>query len=175
MKRLITILLSLTLALTGCTEFDIVEATTSSEQSPTTHRSQTRTPASYQVNQNNPYSLQRVQQALDSLEGANTFQLVATHNYVRFLPQDSTDVYILIDSLDLDLFSYPFDYDLTLEEMEEHENTLINGYSYQYCLVPPSFQMPSEMESELLDYAYLLSEESLATTDHYVRIYHIFA
>lgn len=115
------------------------------------------------MNQGNPYSLQRVQEALDIIEGPDAPDLSATHYYVRFLPQDTMDMYILIDSLDLDLFSYPFDYDLTLAEMEAHENTLINGYGWQYCLVLPSFQLPTEMASEILDYAYLQSDEPSQT------------
>jgi hypothetical protein len=159
MKKILFLVSLCLLTLTGCAEFE--ESPIVDSEKPSIFK--TRTNAQYQINTDNPYSLQNVQEALESIEGQDAPDLTATHNYVRFLPQDSTDMYILVDSLNLDIFPYPLDYDLTLAEMEAHENTLINGYGWQYCLVPPSFQMPSEMESELLDYAYLLSEETYAT------------
>jgi hypothetical protein len=155
MKKILTCVSLCILTLTGCAEFE--ESPIAENENVSAFKT-TRTTTQYQINPDNPYSLANVQEALDEIEGADAPELTATDIYVRFLPQDTTDMYILVDSLDLDIFPYPLDYDLTLAEMEAHENTLINGYAWQYCLVPPDFQMPSEMESEFLDYAYLQSE-----------------
>ncbi len=66
----------------------------------------------------------------------------------------------LTNDLELDMFPFPFDDDdLTDAEIETHENTLINGFAWQYCLVKPDFRMPSGIEYEVLDYAYLQDDE----------------
>ncbi len=113
------------------------------------------------------YSLRNVQKALELVsENRQTraFQLQPTHHYVRFLPQNETDIYILSDSLDLDVWCYPFDRELTYEEMQEHKNNKINGYAWQYCLVEPDFPLPTEMACELLDYVYLQPDDEETIT-----------
>lgn len=158
MKKLLTLISLLAFVLAGCTEFE-EPSPRSEKENNIGAKTRSATQYQYQINLDNPYSLQNVQEALDIVVGTEAPHLTATHHYVRFLPQDSMDMYILVDSLDLDIFPYPFDYDLTPEEMYTHEKTLINGYAWQYCLVSPTFQMPTEMAVEILDYAYLQSDE----------------
>jgi hypothetical protein len=110
-----------------------------------------------------------VQKALDLLTTerdtrAKAVILEPTHHYVRFLPQNENDIYILHDSLDLDIFHYPFDRELTPEEQQKHLDTEINGYGWQYCLVKPDFPIPTEMKWELLDYAYLQPDDQETIT-----------
>lgn len=80
------------------------------------------------------------------------------------MPQDTTDIYILVDSLDLDLTTFPIDRELTEEEMNAHENTKYNGYAWQYGVFDVDFELPTEMEWELLDYAYLQPDDEETMT-----------
>jgi hypothetical protein len=152
------------LAMTGCAEFEepasILPETVVEESEILASIPRTRASASaaYQVNLNNPYSLSNVQRALTSIRGSSAPTLQATQKYIRLLPQSEADVEYINGVLGLETFSYPFDYDLSLAEMEAHENTLINGYAWQYCLVPPNFSMPPGIEGDVLDYAYMQSD-----------------
>jgi hypothetical protein len=126
--------------------------------------------SAYKSSPNAIYSLRNVQEALDLLaaEGttrAEAITLEPTHHYVRFLPQNERDIYILHDSLNLDIFHFPFDHELTPEELDLHlDEEKINGYGWQYCLVESDFQMPTEMKWELLDYAYLQPDDEETLT-----------
>jgi len=107
------------------------------------------------------YSLRNVQKGLDDLAAkgltrATTLQ--PTHHYVRILPQNEADIKTLHEELDLEIFHFPFDHELTQEELDTHLDTQINGYGWQYCLVTPDFEMPN-MRWELLDYVYLQPDE----------------
>jgi hypothetical protein len=124
----------------------------------------------YKSSSDATYSLRNVQKALDLLAGegytrAEGVTLQPTHHYVRFLPQNDRDIYILHDSLNLDIFHYPFDHELTPEELEFHlDIDKINGYGWQYCIVGSDFPMPTEMRWELLDYAYLQPDDEETIT-----------
>ena len=75
------------------------------------------------------------------------------------MPQDTTQVDILVDSLDLLLIPYPYDQDLTDDEIQAHFDANEEGFTWQYCLVEADFPMPTEVESELLAYIYYQPEE----------------
>lgn len=164
MKRLLTLISLFAFTLIGCAELEEpavpIEAETEYiENNASVSKTRTSAPApnpsEYTINPDNPYSLSNIQRASDLVMGANAPILEPTHHYVRFLPQDTTDMYILIDSLDLDIYPYPRDWMLTSDEREAYRNATINGFPWYYCLVEPDFQMPTEMESEFLDYAYV--------------------
>ncbi len=162
MKKLLPAIALFGIILTGCDEREETVTPTETESAEEfSSASQTRVqvpapmPAEYRINPDNPYSLHNIQRALKFVEGANAPVLAPTHHYVRFLPQDSTHMYILIDSLDLDIFPYPRDWMLTSKEREVYKNAETNGFPWYYCIVEPDFRMPVEMESQFLDYAYV--------------------
>ena len=162
MKRLLTFVSLFAVVLTGCAEFEepakILAEEIEKEASASVSQTRASASVAYQVNSDNPYALHNVQSALNLVVGSGAPTLQATHKYIRFLPQSESDIEYLND-LDFDMFPYPFDYDLSLTEMETHENTLLNGYAWQYCLVPPNFTIPAGMAGEILDYAYMQSDE----------------
>ena len=54
------------------------------------------------ANINNPYSVANMRKAMNQISavyGTQPKPIYATHDYVRFLPKDSLDMYILEDSL----------------------------------------------------------------------------
>ena len=114
--------------LTGCAEFE--ELTPTDVPSTTT---QTRAVAPGFEIMENPYDLARMRR----LSGNSSLQ--RTHIYVRFLPADSTQLNLLEDELDLDLFDYPLD--VNIEDDEEYvDPTIPEGeFTWQYTVVPANF------------------------------------
>lgn len=64
--------------------------------------------------------------------------LVATHYYVKILPQDSTDVTRLVEDTSLCLFPYPLDYELIGEGMYELDST---DTAWVYTVVPVGYNL----------------------------------
>ena len=110
----------------------------------------------------NPYSLTNIQAAYDSLAAEEDLEPITfepSHYYVRFLPQDSLHLYILHDSLYLELFDHPMDRILTVDEKDLYANDLTEGYCWQYTIVPTDFGFPTEFEHEILDEVYIQLED----------------
>ncbi len=93
----------------------------------------------------NPYSLSRMRR----LTGNNSLQ--PTDLYVRFLPQDSTQLNLLENVLELDLFDYPLD--VNIEEDEEYvDPTIPEGeFTWQYTAVPANFVFPAGCNYQILE------------------------
>lgn len=62
---------------------------------------------------NHPYSLANMQQAYSNLYG-NATGVAVTNKYVRFKPSSPQQLSIL-ESLDIDLYDYPLDYEVLQE------------------------------------------------------------
>ena len=165
MKKLLIAVSFFTLVFSGCSKdvdiSPVVQQNESDEHVTTTI--QTRASAAYQINPDNPYSLVNVQRALDVIQGSSAPDLMATHKYIRLLPRSEDDLRLLTNTFELEMFPYPFDYDLTDSEIAVYENTLINGYAWQYAIVPVYFSMPAGVSYEILDYAYMQAEEETST------------
>lgn len=155
------LILSLSIA---CTAFD--EPVEPVGSTPTTRSAATEAAlrASAGIaNANNPYSVENMQKAavqISKAYGTPPRPVYATHEYVRFLPKDSTQVETLEDVLKLELFSYPLDRFLSNDEIEFYSNDRINGFTWQYCVVPKNFQYPSGIRREVLQDAYLESGDN---------------
>ncbi|MDR0511174.1 MAG: hypothetical protein LBH06_08800 [Rikenellaceae bacterium] len=116
----------------------------------------------YEVNPDNPYSANNIREAMKEIaaeRGIEAIPIVPTHLYVRFLPQDSSQYDMLLDSLHLDLFAYPLDRMLTREEIKTYETDVSESrpYPWQYTKVPPDFVFPSEVRYQFLDSAVVYS------------------
>lgn len=120
------------------------------------------------ANVNNPYSSANMQKAaiqLSKLYSTPPRPVYPTHEYVRFLPQDSTQVDILEEELKLELASYPLDRELSDQEVEFYSNDLINGYTWLYGVVPKNFRYPSGIRYEVLQDACLESDDPLLRSE----------
>lgn len=115
------------------------------------------------ANKKNPYSVENMQKAaihISRLHGTQPRPIYATHEYVRFLPQDSTEVDILEDELMLELVNYPLDRLLSDQEVEFYSSDRINGYTWQYAVVPKNFNYPTDIRYEVLQDVYMESGDS---------------
>lgn len=103
----------------------------------------------------NPYSIEIMQEAADSLlpEGAAT--LAVTDLYVRFLPADSVELSYLLDEEGLELFDYPMDYEILQEGEYYHDPSIPeNEITWQYTTVKPDYVFP-DIQYEIIEYCHV--------------------
>lgn len=160
----------------GCTHFDEPvmpeEAAQSVETRATINAAALRASAGV-ANINNPYSVANMRKAMNQISavyGTQPKPIYATHDYVRFLPKDSLDMYVLEDSLGLFLIEYPIDRILTDAECEFYSNDLIGEYGWLYTLVPKNFRYPSGIETEVLQEVYVQGSGFTTRTDDAAHI-----
>lgn len=120
----------------------------------------------------NPYSVTNMRRAqanvrarMSPQERGNAQALIiqATHLYVRFLPADSLEMERLLYEEDLELFTYPLDYQLDYEgEFYYHDPTIPDDRpTWQYTVVPVGYAFP-DIQVETLEELYLLEEGTYA-------------
>ena len=111
---------------------------------------------------NNPYALEVMQTAVESLtpEGKPVPTLMVTDLYVRFLPKDSAELTVLYDVEKLELFDYPLDYEILVEGDYYHDPSIPEGNpTWLYTTVSPDYDFP-DVEYEILETCYIPQESS---------------
>ncbi|HYM94522.1 MAG TPA: hypothetical protein VET23_10310, partial [Chitinophagaceae bacterium] len=113
----------------------------------------------------NPYTVSNMRQAYNNL-GLTGVAVNVTDLYVRFLPNSAAQLSILDSSLDargLELFDAPMDYDV-LREGDYYQDPSIpdSSVTWQYAVVPPSFQFPSGITYQVLSQLHLPGDDSTA-------------
>lgn len=97
----------------------------------------------------NPYSLANMKAALEELLGTGGGDaLQANCLYVRFFPQDSSDLAILEG---IDTFDYPLD----VETAASSQNSNALELGCLYAAVPANYSFPASVRYEILDECYL--------------------
>ena len=104
----------------------------------------------------NPYSLSVMQAVYDN-NSLETVVLEPTDLYVRFLPQDSTQLNYLLYESNLELFDYPLDVDISDDGIETAENN-DGDYTWLYTTVKPDYAFPAGISYEILDECYIPQE-----------------
>jgi len=96
-----------------------------------------------------PYSVANMQQASQNLYGT-TSGITENKWYVRFKPADARQLSIL-DSLNLDLFDYPLDYEVTQKGDYYNDGvTPAETIPWLYTVVSVNFAFPAGIQYELL-------------------------
>ncbi|MBO4476047.1 MAG: hypothetical protein J5737_04955 [Bacteroidales bacterium] len=104
-----------------------------------------------------PYSVENMTKALISVHpsASGRATLEPTHFYVRFLPADASQMQVLTD-LGLELLDHPLDYRIVREGDWYHDPSVPEGeITWQYGVVPVSFEFPQGIRYERLDDCYL--------------------
>ncbi len=109
----------------------------------------------------NPYSIEVMKQACDMLypptrgeDPVSDSLIVPNVKYVRFLPTDSVEYRLLMDS-DLELFNYPLDYDILGDPSDYHDPNLPpEQITWQYTVMPIE-QTPPINRVEVLGTGYV--------------------
>ena len=92
----------------------------------------------------NPYSLDNMQEVYD-IFSEEDIELEPTNLYVRFLPQDSSQLERLTYNYNLELFDYPLN--IELEEDDDYIDVDLhnNDFEWLYTTVPVGFAFPNDI------------------------------
>lgn len=117
----------------------------------------------------NPFSVDNMQIALDSLKAyaneensaiylksAEEVEVYPTDLYVRFLPKDSAEYNTLTSDTTLALFDIPLDYEIVQLGEYYQDSTVIGDYTWLYTTVKPDYSFPENIEHELLSELFII-------------------
>lgn len=113
-----------------------------------------------------PYSISNVKKALSALypTKAGSVQLSPTDIYVRFLPKNDAQ-YEALERAGIRLLDHPLDYQIVKEGDYYHDPAVDEeSITWQYAVVPPSFEFIQGIEYEILDECYI-SENATTRAD----------
>ncbi len=140
----------LTGILAGCTKFN---EPAHIRKMPTT-MAETRSGGAAFDSLPDPYAIANMQAVYDTYGNDNRV-LQPTDLYVRVMPCDSTQLELLEDMYDLDLFDYPLDLDIPAGE-EYIDPTIPEGeFGWFYTTVKPDFVFPEDIIYEILRECYI--------------------
>lgn len=99
----------------------------------------------------NPYTVINMRQAYKNVHGGNWDHITANKKYVRFKPTTKEQLLTLTETLDLDLFEEPLDYNIAQDGDSYQDPTIpLEQITWLYTVVPTSFVFPSGVQYELL-------------------------
>lgn len=114
-----------------------------------------------------PYSVENMTKALNAVypAGAGRTTLEPTDFYVRFLPRDEAQLKLLTDA-GVQLLDHPLDYRILREGDWYHDPSVPEGnITWQYGVVPVSFEFPQSVRYERLDDCYLAEHDPATRAD----------
>ena len=118
---------------------------------------------------NNPYSIENMRAALDTLKAhpteltncmkapelVNDIEITPTDLYVRFLPQNDDQFKRLMTDTTLILFDYPLDYEKIQTGDYYKDPTLEGKFTWLYSTVPVGYQPPSGIKYEIIQQLFI--------------------
>lgn len=114
-----------------------------------------------------PYTVDNMSKAIEKVYPTKTgrVSVKATDLYVRFLPKDDQQLK-KIKSLGVYLLDHPCDYRI-LREGDYYQDPEVgeNAITWQYGVVPVSFQFPEGIRYEVLDECYLAEHDATKAAD----------
>jgi len=111
----------------------------------------------------NPYSVENMQIAYDNLlkrgiKFQPDFRIYTSHFYVRFLPNDESELDILIQDESLELYDFPLDYQIRTRGISYHDPSLPKeSITWQYCAVQSDYKFP-DIRYEILSPLFIPEE-----------------
>lgn len=114
----------------------------------------------------NPFSVANMRKALDILKLKNKqykdteFDIETTHLYLRFKPKDEQELNILEADSTLVLYSFPLDREIPEGLTSYHDASIPkNKPTFQYCVVPVTYDFPHDIKVKILEELYLPEED----------------
>jgi hypothetical protein len=116
----------------------------------------------------NPYSVQMMQKAYNSLKSKNSARIAegespvrTTHYYVRFLPENQAQYETLKEDTLLKLYITPLDQEVTVHGWDYHDLSLPAGsITWQYTTVKVNYTFDPTIKHEILASLYLPETDS---------------
>ena len=108
-----------------------------------------------------PYTVENMTKALNSVypTKASRVPVTPTHYYLRFLPKNKLE-YQILESLELDLYDHPLDYEIVREGDWYHDPEVpVGKITWQYAVVPKDENLPRFVRYEILDECYIPDED----------------
>jgi hypothetical protein len=114
----------------------------------------------------NPFSLANMALAIENVSKKSKtgrtklLEPSTTHNYVRFAPQNETQLVALHD-LGYDLYDVPLDRDIAVVgEYYQDPSLPASAITYQYTLVPANYGLPATVPYTILTQVYLFNDDA---------------
>lgn len=100
---------------------------------------------------NNPYSIPNMTAAYNAFFNMQFGTVSVTHKYVRFAPANESQIAMLDDSLELDVYTHPLDYEV-LQDVDLYVPPVgtIEDIPYLYTVVPANYNLPTNIAYTLL-------------------------
>lgn len=114
-----------------------------------------------------PYAVDNMTKALNAVYPASRGRghLEATDYYVRFLPNDAAEMQALLD-MGLQLLDHPLDYRIVRDGDWYHDPDIPeDNITWQYAVVPVSFEFPTNIRYERLEDCYLSEHDAATKSD----------
>ncbi len=100
----------------------------------------------------NPYSIPVMTEAYNTYYASNLISVLVTDLYVKFSPVNEAQFTLLEDSLDLDLYDYPLDYEVITDgDYYAQPGKGLEDMPEFYTTVPVGFQFPSGIPYTILE------------------------
>jgi len=120
-----------------------------------------------------PYNIKNMEKAYTNLKSTNSetpnVEILPTHKYMRFLPQDEEEWDILKSDTAIVLYDFPLDYEIQDTGTFYHDPSLPDSaITWQYCVLPIDYKVP-DIECELI-YEVFIPDESDSTNLKYASI-----
>lgn len=110
---------------------------------------------------NNPYSIPNMTAAYNAFFNLQLGAVSVTHKYVRFAPSNESQIALLDDSLELDLFTHPLDYEMLQDgDLYVHSGSTIEEIPYLYTVVSANYNLPTNVAHTILSDLHLPEGEA---------------
>ncbi|MBY0477799.1 MAG: hypothetical protein K2Q24_09155 [Chitinophagaceae bacterium] len=100
----------------------------------------------------NPYSIPNMVETYNIYYSVNLVTLPVTHYYVRFSPTNETQLTLLEDSLEVEIFDYPMDYEVLQDgDFYQQPGKGTEDMPDFFAVVPNNFQFPTGVPYVILE------------------------
>jgi hypothetical protein len=100
---------------------------------------------------NNPYSIPNMTAAYNAFFNLQLGAVSVTHKYIRFSPTNESQIAMLDDSLELDLYTHPLDYEMLQDgDLYVPAGGSVEDIPFLYSVVPGNYQLPNNITYTIL-------------------------
>ncbi len=165
MKKSVYLLALIAFTLISCDRNEIENKLNTAENLGSSDENRQRRPVILGEQINNPYLIENILAALDTLKAhpeeqnscmkapavLENIEIKPTDLYVRFLPTDSSQYALLMNDTSLLLFDYPLDYQKIQTGDYYQDPTVAGAYTWLYTTVPVGYESLTGITYEVIE------------------------